>query len=212
MYLGINLKKSQKFCASLRKRLTNLDFTLISNNCLGGVIYHNLGLQFKSPTINLDFLPEGYLDFISDIKYYTQTILVEEYGASVVTGVLKGDSKHNDVLVRFHHYKTFDEAYRKWRERCKRINFDNIFYLYEHYEDESFDCLKKFCQIANGNNNYLAITHQEYHLSNTVTHKHYKDDSKSGKLCKYKFLSGKRYLDEIDYTFWLSYPNVFFEK
>lgn len=36
-----------------RLRLENSDITILSNNCIGGIIYHKLGLRFKSPTINL---------------------------------------------------------------------------------------------------------------------------------------------------------------
>jgi uncharacterized protein (DUF1919 family) len=36
-----------------RSRLTNKEVTIFSSNCIGGVIYHDLGLRFMSPTINL---------------------------------------------------------------------------------------------------------------------------------------------------------------
>lgn len=35
-----------------RRRLTNSDFTIIAPNCYAGIMYHRLGLQFLSPTIN----------------------------------------------------------------------------------------------------------------------------------------------------------------
>ena len=37
----------------MRKRLKNQDFTILCSNCIGGTIYHRLGLQFRSPTVNL---------------------------------------------------------------------------------------------------------------------------------------------------------------
>lgn len=36
-----------------RLRLQNKDFSIISNHCMGGIISHDLGLEFKSPTVNL---------------------------------------------------------------------------------------------------------------------------------------------------------------
>ena len=36
-----------------KKRLENKDFSLLVGNCLGGYVYHQLGLPFTSPTINL---------------------------------------------------------------------------------------------------------------------------------------------------------------
>lgn len=32
-----------------RKRLKNHDFTILATNCIGTVIYHDLGLEFLSP-------------------------------------------------------------------------------------------------------------------------------------------------------------------
>lgn len=62
-----------------RSRLKNKNFTIISSECAGGVIYHDLGLRFDSPTINLWFKPDDYLAFLKDIKYYLNTnILVED--------------------------------------------------------------------------------------------------------------------------------------
>ncbi len=45
----------------MRKALRNKEFTLLSNNCNGGFIYHDLGLQFLSPTINMFFYHDHYL-------------------------------------------------------------------------------------------------------------------------------------------------------
>ena len=57
----MNKKIKQKYRKILRGRiekknrrlLKNRDIPIISANCVGGVIYHDLGLAFNSPTINL---------------------------------------------------------------------------------------------------------------------------------------------------------------
>ena len=36
-------------------------FSIISSNCVGGVISHDLGLRFESPTVNLFFYPDSFL-------------------------------------------------------------------------------------------------------------------------------------------------------
>ena len=43
--------------------------TIISNNCTGGAVCHELGMEFKSPTINLQILPEDYPRFCANIEY-----------------------------------------------------------------------------------------------------------------------------------------------
>lgn len=71
--IAVKFRNSKK-----RKKLKNSDFTIISSNCVGGVIYHDLGLQFKSPTINLWFKPKDYLKFLSDLDKYLEMELSEE--------------------------------------------------------------------------------------------------------------------------------------
>ena len=38
-----------------RKRLKNRSFSLVTNNCIGGIISHDMHLRFLSPTVNLFF-------------------------------------------------------------------------------------------------------------------------------------------------------------
>lgn len=58
--LGINHRN--------QSRLVNQNFTIISQNCVGGVIYHELGKQFTSPTINMYMDVPDYIKFISNLK------------------------------------------------------------------------------------------------------------------------------------------------
>lgn len=38
----------------MQSKLINENFSLITNNCDGGVIYNHLGLKFLSPTVNVN--------------------------------------------------------------------------------------------------------------------------------------------------------------
>ena len=53
-----------------RKTLRKRDVTLITNNCIGGIIYHDMHLQFLSPTINLYFDNEEFIRFSTHLEYY----------------------------------------------------------------------------------------------------------------------------------------------
>lgn len=53
-----------------RIRLRNDNFTIITNHCMGGFIYHDLGKCFLSPTINLKISPEDFVEFAKHLKYY----------------------------------------------------------------------------------------------------------------------------------------------
>ena len=55
-----------------RKKLKNKNPSIISSNCNGGFIYHDLNLKFFSPTINLFFYPKDYIKFIANLEYYSK--------------------------------------------------------------------------------------------------------------------------------------------
>jgi uncharacterized protein (DUF1919 family) len=124
------------------------DISIIANDCLGGMISHDLGLKFLSPTINLYFeTPEDYLEFLSDIRYYSSTTIKQVYrdGRQYPIGELrKGDKT---VTIHFMHYTSFNEAVAKWQERSKRIHYDNLVVIWHvpfGLTDANFERFKRF--------------------------------------------------------------------
>lgn len=104
-----------------RARLKNRDFTILTNHCLGGIILHDLGLQFNTPTVNLKILPDDFIRFLEDPHKYASLELVEipsEF--SYPMGML------GDIPIYFVHYKTFEEAKAAWERRLSRVNWDNL--------------------------------------------------------------------------------------
>lgn len=51
-----------------RRRLKNRDFTIIANNCIAGCVYHDLGLRFDTPTVNLYIPFPDYILFLKNLK------------------------------------------------------------------------------------------------------------------------------------------------
>ena len=109
----------------------NHDFTLISRDCIGGIVYHQLGLRFLSPTINLFFTPEDFNYFCLYLKEYIAGELKEYKDENVdyPVGLLfpKGNINLKPIRIDFMHYASFNEASYKWNERKKRINWNNIY-------------------------------------------------------------------------------------
>lgn len=108
----------------LRKRLKNKDFTLLAPTCIAGVIYHELGLPFLSPTINLWMYDKDFLKFVHNLKDYLN------YELEFVDGIDQTPTAYlNDILIHFNHYHSNEEAKQKWDERKKRINYDNLYII-----------------------------------------------------------------------------------
>ena len=114
-----------------RRRLKNHDFTILSPNCMAGLIYHRLGERFNSPTIDISMKPEDFIEFISDLDYYCSQDISEDrnYKLEYPAGIIKGNASHKDINVFFVHYESFEHGRSKWNERKTRIIKDNLFII-----------------------------------------------------------------------------------
>lgn len=77
------------YAKQLRKQLENIDFTIISNNYWGGMVYESYDLPKESPTTGLFFMASDYIKFLSDIQ---------DYLAKNLTFIDPNVSKHVDFL------------------------------------------------------------------------------------------------------------------
>lgn len=53
-----------------RRRCENTHYTILTPNCMAGLIYSRLGEPFYSPTINTSMQNEDFIKFLSDLDYY----------------------------------------------------------------------------------------------------------------------------------------------
>lgn len=113
----------QKTIRKAVKGLNAAGITIISQNCIGGVFYHDMGLQFLSPTINA-FIPEpGFVKMVLNLRHYMEQDLVMRWGEEYPIGTL------DDVEIHFMHYDTCKEAKEAWDRRKARINWNKIFVI-----------------------------------------------------------------------------------
>lgn len=96
---------NKRFTKNQRRRLKNDNFSIISSNCIGGFIYHRLGKQFLSPTINLYFNQKEFLKFVKNLDYYLQFNL-----RFIKTDLGHPVAELGDIKLFFLHYYSDDEA------------------------------------------------------------------------------------------------------
>lgn len=101
-------------------------FTLFTGNCMGGYIYHQLGVPFDSPTINMMICDDHLYKIMSRPEYYFNHP-VEACKDPEFPELISG--RIDDVIVHFNHYKTFEDGVAAWERRIKRINTDNIYII-----------------------------------------------------------------------------------
>lgn len=140
-YEGLRLKilkvKRLAFAELRKKELVNDSFTIISNNCWGGMLYESYNLPKQSPTVGLYFMASDYIKFVADLRKYLQmnlTFIDPDDSKWKDSDQIKNDSKFGeypigklgDVEIFFLHYKSEKEAAEKWARRVKRINWDRM--------------------------------------------------------------------------------------
>lgn len=145
--------------AELHDKLSSKKFSVIASFCGGGTLYHDAGMQFLSPTINLAFDGEDFIKFVSNLKSYLQNEL-KEYKTEEVSYPV---GRLRDVEIRFVHYHTFDDAVQKWNERCTRINFDNIIVMATDRDGMgTVECMAAFDRLPYKKVMFTSTPHPEY--------------------------------------------------
>ena len=107
-----------------RKYLDLSDVTLLSQNCIGGVMYHDCNDKFLSPTVNLFMLPSDFMRFVNNYEAYLTETPELIMGDNYPIGYLS-----DNLQINFMHYETTDEALEKWESRKKRINKEKVFII-----------------------------------------------------------------------------------
>lgn len=113
--------------AKMRKRLKNQNVTFLVPNCIGGILFHDLGLRFLSPTVNLMMTQTDFVRFVKNMDAY----LAKDFSFFKHPEYMCPCAHLGDVTIHFTHYANEEDAARKWRERAKRINRDNLFIFCE---------------------------------------------------------------------------------
>ena len=159
----------------VRAGLKNTDFSILANNCWGGIVSRDRHLPYNSPTCGTYFFSKDYLRFLGDVHRYLAmemeevpvneskyaNKLLELHGPDTVIARLR------DVEIVMLHYPTFAEAKAKWERRAKRIRWDNLLVKYSdqnEFEPEDFDTFRSL----NFKNKLFLTTNPDYQSDFTV--------------------------------------------
>lgn len=109
-----------------RRRLQNRKFSLLTSNCIAGYLYHQLGLPFTSPTINLMIYYYHFKKMILNLNDYlklTPVAAIDPDLPSIPSALL------GDIFIHFTHYSSTDEGIAAWEKRKKRIDYNNLYII-----------------------------------------------------------------------------------
>lgn len=180
-----------------RKKIRNKDVTIISSNCIGGLIYNDCGLKFNSMTINLFFEAEDFIKFVEKLEYYLNLELVEikldNYNYPI--GML------GDLKIHFVHYKSFDEAKNKWDIRKKRVNYENILIIMTDRDGCNNQLVNRFHRLPYNKVLFSCKKYNEY--EDVIFMSEFEGLEQVGNITNFYSIFGKRiydkYFNYVDY-------------
>lgn len=206
----MSLKKNVKECLQdrinerNRERLLNKTPSIICSNCTGGFLYHWLGLEFRSPFINLYMTPGDFVTALEHFEEFMKTdfeeIQIRELDYPVGRGAY-------DTRVHFMHYKNFTEAQMAWNRRKARLDVRNMGIMLANLGGgvEQYGILERFEQLPFKHK--VAFTDRAYPEMKSVFQLKGYDcrNGKNGNVYATQKLNGMRYIDQFDYVEWINH-------
>lgn len=188
----------------MRRELKNHDFSILCNNCNGGVISHDLGLRFNSPTVNLFFAGDGFYTFCEDLKYYLNQPLVAQpsrKSGAIEYPVFSLGIGERKIELHFLHYHSYREAVELWERRKKRFNPENYFIVMAFFDKADEERIKRFEELPHKNK--IIFTERNFpQYKHSFCIKGFPNGL--GVLNLYNGLLGHRKMDAFDFVYWFN--------
>lgn len=186
-------------------KLVSKKLSIISNDCCGGVLYHQMGRKFLSPTINLYFDNEDFTNFCTNLKTYLESDLFLNKEGTMLQKHIIGRISPNglpDVDLHFLHYKTFEEARDSWEKRKQRINFRNILFIFNLTNNLDAGSCKKiisdFKSKQNSNNGRsIFLVRHDLNLEDVYKINFYNTEFIHAQIVQSPDKSYKRFIDQL---------------
>lgn len=186
--------------AKKRERLTNTAPTIIASNCVGTIIYQDMVLPVRSPTVNLGILMNDFVQFAENLAWYLEQPLyrIEDASVSCPVGIL------GDVKIYFGHYDSWEQAARKWRLHSRLVDLNNLFFIGSEKDGCTYETLERFERLPYKNK--VVLTKRAYPEFPSSFYIHgFEQQEELGNLIAFRRgIRIRRYIDEFDYVSFLN--------
>lgn len=183
----------------IKNKIKNTTFSLFTSNCIGGIIYHDLGLKFLSPTINTMIKSRDFIKFVTNLEeYLTYDLKFINTKENFPVAILK------DITIYFTHYESEQEALFKWNERKKRIQWDNLYVITNDRDGVTKEDILSLSKLKCRGK--IVFTSKKYaDIPYAFQIRKFAKENQVGNILKKSILSGKREFEKnFDYIYWLN--------
>lgn len=186
-----------------RKRLKGTP-SILSSNCVGTIICHDMKLPWNSPTINLKMDMNDFVKFCENPDWYLRQKLLPlpDRHLPCPAGML------GDIRIDFVHYLNFDDAAEQWERRKKRIDRENLFIMGSEKDGCTYETLQRFDRLPWKNK--VVFTRKAYpEFRSAFPVRGFESCDELGTVTNFKpqFLK-RRYLDDFDYVSFLNRKGI----
>lgn len=175
--------------------------TIIASNCVGTIIYSDMGIPWTTPTINLMISMPDFIKFVQNLKWYMEQ---ELYFPEEQSPLEYPVARLGDIRIYFVHYESKEEAVRKWNTRKERIDWDNLFIIGCEKDGCTYETLREFDSLPYERK--VIFTKADYaEFSSAFYIEGFEECQELGTITNFKkqFLK-RRYLDDFDYISFLN--------
>ncbi|WP_081713027.1 DUF1919 domain-containing protein [Bacteroides neonati] len=189
----------QIYTWNLRRKNKNHDFSILSSNCVGAMVTHDLGIRLNSPTVNLFMYPSDFISFLENIETNLSASIEDITGDSPYPiGLL-----NNSIPIHFLHYVSFNDAVNCWKRRAERVNLNNLYIVLVERDGCTFNDLKRFDALPYSHK--VILSHKQYkNIQSARLIAGYEEQNEVGLITEYNGSWGKRHYDRFN---WLQFLN-----
>lgn len=102
--------------------------SIITNNCLGGILYRTLGMECRSPFKNLWVYPQELCEHFHILKkWIAEEPSFVRWNEDIHSHDIYPVGQIDGMEIHFNHDTNWKDAIDKWKKGVRKINYDNLF-------------------------------------------------------------------------------------
>ena len=191
---------SSRQLRTMRREIKNTSASFLCPNCIGGHIFHDMGAQFRSPTVNTMMYQGDFVKFVRNLDHY----LSQELCFFPHPEFHFPCAHLDDITIHFTHYTSVEQAVEKWTDRTARLDRDNLFVFLSERDGLTEEDIRSLGQLPV--RGLLVFTANAYpDLPYTLQIPKYEKDGEVGNILAMSFLDGLReYERYFDFVKWFN--------
>lgn len=199
-FIRNNHPVSARQLRTMRREIKNTSASFLCPNCIGGHIFHDMGAQFRSPTVNTMMYQGDFVKFVRNLDHY----LSQELCFFTHPEFHFPCAHLDDITVHFTHYTSVKQAVEKWTDRAARLDRDNLFVFLSERDGLTEEDIRSLAQLPV--RGLLVFTANAYpDLPYTLQIPKYENDGEVGNILAMSFLDGLReYERYFDFVKWFN--------